>query len=300
MKNFGLKVLAVAIALSLYLFVHSQNNSSIISLVVPVELRNLPTNKVVILPALRQAQVSIKGPSFMLREVAISAPTFRIDLPPELGDRFDVVLTGADLALPSAIEVVSISPSKLELIFDSIVTKKLPLEVPKIGSLPEDYELSEIRLEPSEIEVTGPETELRGLTSIPTRPLDLRAISGDSESVLAVRGPGSLTKTSIEQVKVFIKVNQIQAKKKFSKLKIQINSENNAKYNVSPEEVNIVLVGPKSKLAGLTEETVKPYISINADNSKQNELPIVIDLPDGVSIANISPEKVKLIHKRVG
>lgn len=300
MKNFGLKALALTMALILYFFVHSQTNSSVISLVVPIELRNLPKDRMVLLPALQQAQVTIKGPSFLLREVAISAPIFRIDLPQGVGDRYDLALTGEDLKLPSAIEVVSIIPPRMELILDKVVTKEVGVQVPKLGTLPEDLELKGIKIEPETVKATGPETELRGLTSVQSQPLNLSLVQGQTELTLALMSTGVNSKLSSDSVKVVVQVRNLSAVKSFKDLEIVLKEGAKEQLELMPRRAQILVEGPPSKLEELEANQLRLTVDANTANVTKGEAPIEVQLPEGFTVKEVKPERVKFVHKRVG
>ena len=88
MKNGVLFIISAAISLHLLLFVNSQRNNSQRVLVMPVEIQNLPRDKVILLPTLRQIEVTIQGPEFIVTKAAAGAHSVKVDLPAHVGDRF--------------------------------------------------------------------------------------------------------------------------------------------------------------------------------------------------------------------
>ena len=299
MKNLGLKFLSLSIAVLLYLFVHSQTNSTVIALVVPVELKNMPAEKMVLLPALRQAQVSIKGPSFLVREVAISSPAFHIDLPDDVGQRYEVSLTGSDLALPPAVEVVSIEPPTMELIFDTVVEKELLVEVPRIGRLGENVRLVDMVVTPETVLVRGPATELDGVHSIRSKPIDMRTLEKSRKFDLSLRGIGQYSKAMEESVGVEVNIVSVSVERKFIDEPVEVRVSNGYSYEVIPDMVTIEVSGPRKLVDALDSSQVTPYVKVEGVLD-QNEVAVQVDLPEGIAFVASDPQKVRLLLRQIG
>ncbi len=298
MKNLGLKVLSISIALVLYLFVHSQTNSSVIALVVPVELQNLPPEKIVLLPTLRQAQVSIKGPSFLIREIAISAPSFKVRVPKDVGERFKINLNSEELPLPAAVDIVSVEPPEMELILDDLITKNVRVEVPRIGELEESLRLTDLQVSPASVEIVGAMTELKGIESVETAPLDLRTITGNSQVVLGLRSVGKYGRLTVDRVNVKVATASISAEKIFEKLPVEVRSKHARSFTVNPSFVDVEVTGPRSAVKALDSKALVPYVRLeDGDNSDTSKM-VNVDLPQGLAVIAIKPEKVKLVVSR--
>lgn len=299
MKNLGLKVLSLTIALMLYLFVHSQTNATVIALVVPVELKNMPAEKMVLLPALRQAQVSIKGPSFLVREVAISSPAFHVKLPKDVGQRYEVSLSDDQLPLPPSVEVLSIQPSSMELIFDTVITRDLPVEVPRIGKLSESVRLVDVTVTPETVAVRGPETELKGVDSIRSQPIDMRTIETSTDFTVSLRTIGQYSKATTDTVTVSVAVASVSLEKKFPAIPVEVRVVNGYSYEVIPGVVDVEVTGPHKIIEKLTASAVTPFVKVEGV-LESNDLAVRVDLPEGVSLVQTDPPNVRLLLKQVG
>lgn len=292
-RNLGLKALAAIIAMLLYFFVHSQSNSSVRTLVVPVEVQNLPENRVLVIPTARQAQVTIQGPSFLVAEIASSALAFKVRLPPNVGKRHEVSLQEESLGLPSAIRVLSIDPSEMEVLLDTRAAKTVPVEVPKIGTLSDTLKLSDLAVSPDRVEVSGPESELGALSSLQTYPIDLRSISGDTTLNLAIRTPSVHVRLSQGEVSVSVKVSSVTVERNFSGVPVEIRSRGPGNYVLSPRSVFVQVSGPKAVVKELKKEEIIPYVRIDAPVEEQKEFEVSVDLPKGVGLVFLDPKKIQ-------
>lgn len=297
MKDIGLKLFSLGIAVALYLFAHSQLNISVLSLVVPIEARNLPEGKVILLPTVKQAQVTIKGPSFLVREVAISPPAFTVDLPDELeANSYSVGLSAVDLSLPRSIDVMSVNPAEIEFIFDEIVTKKVPVETPTIGTIDPNLKMGSILLSPAQVEIKGAATEIRTIDSVKSEPLDLRTVTENSKKELKLRIPGQFSTTSADTVVADIQVISLTVERRFPDLAVEVRSRNGNNYQLDPERITLEVSGPKTTIEAIDPEKLIPFVRLEEDDSvSETQLGVSIDLPENVEIVQIVPEKVKLI-----
>lgn len=295
MKNLNLQLFSLLVALLLALFVNSESNSSVLGFVVPVEIRNLPTGKTILLQSNTQVQVTIKGPSFLISRVVSSLPIFKVNIPSEVQNRFVATLNSSDLALPPYVQVLSIEPSEIEFTFDNMTNVDLPVVVPRIGSLPENLRLGDISIEPPTVTVTGPESEVRELRGIETFPVDLRDLHSDLDKTINLRNPSRLSKLSQQQVDVRIKVSSVQSELRFSSLPIEIRAGGGKTHEIAPNAVNVQISGAREILALVAKEQVIPYVRIQDSSQPGTELQVAVELPKGVEASGIEPAKVRLV-----
>lgn len=298
MKNLSLKIISVFIAIMLYMFANSQTNSSVISLVVPIEVLNLPEDKVILLPDIRQAQVSFKGPSFLVREVAMSAPSFRVSLPRDPKNREIINLSDQRLALPPGIDIVSIEPPELELFLDKLISKQVGVQIPIIGRLEEDFKLLSITPAPNEVMITGSQTEIRAIKNVQTLPLDLRDIRENTTRLLKLRNLGKFSKTNINLINAKIDIEVIKIEKVFKNIPVKTVGIEEEKVKINPKFVAIEVLGPKSKVAALKTNEILPFV--NFDESKpEGNYKLKVDLPEAIELIIIKPDTVNISIKNL-
>jgi len=209
-ENLDLKLFSLLLAIVLAYVVNSERNTSVIGIVVPLEIQNVPTNKIMVWPAKREAQVTVKGPSFLVGPITSSPPVFKVHLPNDLKNRFVLSLKGSDLVLPPLVQVLSIEPSEMELLFDDLDTREVPVEVPRIGKLADSSMTAAIDVTPKMVTLSGPVSELREVRSVESYPVNLSEISGSTSMELALRLPGTLILASVKRVVAKIEVTGIE------------------------------------------------------------------------------------------
>lgn len=300
MKNVALKIFSVIAAMLLAHFVNSEGNSSVIGFFAPVELKNLPKDKVLVWPLTPQAQVSVKGPSFLVSNVASSPPTFKVKIPNDVQDQYVATLKRSDLTLPPNVQVVSVDPGEIKFMFDSLVEKELPVELTNLGALRANLKVEEVVINPSRVLVRGPQSRIRDLVNIQTEPIDLREVSDSFSRDLALRPPAALIELTPGQVQLIYKVSSVRSQKKFTALPVEVRSSGAEKYTLSPTTVSVEVAGPLEKVAALKAEEVIPFVRVPPDVTGSTQLGVSTELPKEISIVQIDPAKLQVVKSAAG
>ncbi len=294
-KNIGLLILSFIIALCFYFYVNSKSGQQTYTLMVPVATSNVPADKLVILSSSSQVQVTIKGPQYILQSVATKAnTTLDIRIPEDVTNTYSTPITPKDFNFPSGVDVLSIEPQDVTFSLDKVITKKLPVVIPRIGQLSEDFKLASFQVTPDIVEVSGPELELKDKKIVEAEPIDMRSIQEDVDIVTKLRPLGKFTKFKDDSVSVNIAVKPVNVTKEFRGLNIEIKNEVTKVFNVDFKTVDVLLSGPKAMMNDLQIQDVKPYIRIDEDAAKNFMANINVDLPQDVSIVSINPKAIKL------
>ncbi len=205
-----LKLFSLAVAVALYLFVTSGSNSRVVDLLVPVELSGVPEGFIRISPREPQVRVVVKGPSSLVSKMVNLPPILTVKFPPGQKYRFVVPMQASMLALPPYAQVQRFDPPELELVFDAVKKKEIPVRVPTIGAHHDGWSLKDIQVTPQQVIVEGPAVEVDALREIETYPVDLREVHSDIDRELSVRVPGIFTKVQPALVQIHVVGEQLQ------------------------------------------------------------------------------------------
>ncbi|MBX7137502.1 MAG: hypothetical protein K1X83_05910 [Oligoflexia bacterium] len=290
-KDFGLKLLSVLIAVGLAVFVKSGSNTSQITFVVPVEIRNLPANKLVLAPATTEAEVTISGPSFLVTRIYSSPPSFRVFLPPDPGEHFRSPLKASQLNLPSSVEIIKIDPPEVEFSLDEKVTREVPIEIVSVGTVKAGHRLESLQVTPTSVQLIGAANELKDVSSIETMPVDLRGLSRPETFAAGLRVPGRYSEAVPNRVEVQVKVSIEQLEKKFRNVQIQTQPLD-AAVKIAPKTVEIEVSGPRNTVLHLKEQDLAPYVTVGEQFESRAELEVKLNLPEEVALIAIEPSKV--------
>jgi YbbR domain-containing protein len=296
-RNIPLKVASLFIAVVLAYGVHSARNSSVVSLFVPLEVKNTPEDRVIVKPVKRGAQVTLRGPSFVVGPLASAPPSLRVKLPDDSEDRVTVSLRAADLSLPPSIEVLSIEPSQMEFILEPIERQELQVTVPRVGQLAKELVLEGLEVLPKTVSVKGPRSELKGLKVIETEPVDLASLDRSTELALNLRTPGGSVVPSVKSVVVRLAVGEQPTQRSFLQVPVEVHTQSGAgAVSVVPSVVSLSVSGSPSALANIKIEELSPFIRINSAIELSGEVkrPVQIQLPLGLRATVIEPSSVSI------
>jgi YbbR domain-containing protein len=166
-RNWFAKVLALVLAILLWVTISSQANSEI-GIVIPLEYRNIPPQLEIIDDTANTVEVRLRGPATLIREVSpqdISATVELSGLGP--GDKI-VQLTSQNIRAPFGVEVVRVNPSQVRLNIDRTITRNIPVVVQVDGSPAAGFEIAQMTVTPTRVDIQGPESKIQPIETIPT------------------------------------------------------------------------------------------------------------------------------------
>lgn len=174
LHNLGLKVTSLLLATALWLAVASSPSSEV-ALSVPIILRSMPAALEVSSEQIPEAQIRIRGPERIVRQLHASDVHVEIDLSGmKPGERsFD--LTRA-ISVPDRLEVAQVVPSEVHLAFDTRATRRVPVKPRVTGTFTSGYELGQIDADPADVELIGPKKQIDAIDAAVTDPIDVTGV----------------------------------------------------------------------------------------------------------------------------
>lgn len=181
--NFGLKLISLALAAGLWVAV-AREPAAEVAVDVPIEFRNIAENLEVITEAIPQAQIRLRGPEYLVRELRPSDVHAEIDLSGLKPGEHTFDLTARQIRHPRELAVVQIIPNQFHLAFDARLTRSVEVHPRVFGTFASGYRIGQIVVEPSTITITGPESRVAAVDAAITDPID---VSGTIERATFVR-----------------------------------------------------------------------------------------------------------------
>jgi len=174
--NWGLKALSVVLAFGVWLYVNSQGQVTV-NFAVPIEVVGIAPDLVLSDMSVDTADIRVEG-----RENALSRLTSRhihayLDLSGVQPGEQWVSLTAGDVNVAQPVEVSQVTPRQVRVRVEHRVTRTLKVVADVSGVPAAGRKVTAIRVEPSEVTVTGAETAFRGITRLSTAPVDLTGLS---------------------------------------------------------------------------------------------------------------------------
>jgi len=175
-RRYNLQFWALTIALALWLQVHGQGEGSV-SMDVPLQVHGLPADMVIVNDFPDHVRVTINGLQTRLkdlRQLNFSVPIDASDLTtPGVVERAPQL---SSVSLPVGLHIEKVQPDRLELQVDRLVSRSIPVRAS--FELPEGWQVTDIKIKPLQVKLTGPEVWLETLQNVGTTPIRLALKNG--------------------------------------------------------------------------------------------------------------------------
>lgn len=189
-------------------------------------------------------------------------------------------------------------PGTIDVNVAILRTTKLPIELQTENQLPENYEITEVTIEPSTIDIKGDKSILN-LSSLQTKKLDINDLIDEVEHVVELNLPeGVQLLDPTQKVKIKLKIEESTTKTlsyKVNEIDIR-NLEEGLSINEDDlvKDINIVVKGNKTIIETLTKEEIQLYIDLKDLEEGSHEVYTKFDVPTGIIVKEIIPQPMEL------
>ena len=267
---------------------------------IPVEIVNLPDDFVIRSGMVNRIQVRVRGASGLIRSLNVQRLAYSADLSSlELGD--NVYLLGRDrIPVSNALEVMELSPSRLELVVDKLVDKTVPVQVVWFGSLDPDYTLRKVTVEPGEVTLRGPSRILQNLQHIKTLPVSIdgeRPAPWSGKIGLAI--PDELG-TGVGEVAATLDFG-FKTQSIWVKLDVEKRVPRGVRVEVDPAFVRLNVDLPLPVFRNRDwRDLIHVSVTLDPDVAAgTRQLPFDVELPNGGTVLETKPDFLQVTVSRV-
>lgn len=240
--------------------------------------------------------VLLKGPRSWVNEISEVEATVNLENRKENGKLTAPIKLLDDQG--NDVRGVSMEPSSIDINVGILRTIKVPIELQIENQLPENYEITEVSINPSNIEVKGNKDILK-LITIQTKPVDINSLIKDTEMEVELNLPkGVELLNPNEKITVTLKVEE-SSMKTFSYNLNEITINNlNEELSIDEEDylknIDVKLKGNREEMDALTKEDLK--VSIDLENLEEglNEVYIKYEVPTGITVKEILPQPIEI------
>ena len=176
--NFGLKLLSLVLAAGVWFLISPDEQPAEVALRAPIVFQHVPKHLEISSEAIPEAQVRVRGPERVIRQLQPSEVHAEIDLADiKAGERtFD--LTSEQVRHPSDVSVVQVLPSQLHLAFDTTMVRDVDIHPRVVGNFAEGEQLVRVESDPPRISITGPRRHVERIDAATTDPIDASGTRG--------------------------------------------------------------------------------------------------------------------------
>jgi YbbR domain-containing protein len=290
--DIGLRVLAVALAIGLWIFVNTAERGSVESLTIPINYSLLPQGMVIVNHPPSQVTIEVTGPRSLLSLLDPTRLALKIDLGNIAAGQSDYKIYPAMFNVGRNTSVTSISPDQLPLDIDRLVTRDVPVHLAVQNGVAPGYTISSVDIVPPSVTVVGPSRYVDSLTSVSTEPFDLKGLMTNTDRSVDIEAPDPSLGLSTGHVEAKVNVAEAITDREFRAVEVEVK-DSDFKYRVEPKQATLTIRGPAVKLAGLAPKGLA-FVDANGLEPGSHELPLQVTLPTGMQLVRSSPDKVRL------
>ena len=169
--NFGIKLLSLALAVGLWLAVASDPPAEV-AVDVPIVFRNIPENLEISSETVPRAQIRVRGPQRVVHRLQPADIYAEIDLGGMKPGQRTFELTAQQVHQPKELEVIQVVPNQFHLMFDTRLTRQVPVHPRAFGNFAPGYQIARLEADPPSITISGPRQRTEAVEAATTDPID--------------------------------------------------------------------------------------------------------------------------------
>lgn len=290
--NIGTRILALVLAIGLWVFVNAGQRGSLQSFNVPISYRNLPPHYFITNPHPESVKIEVSGPRTLLSIIDANRLTVKLDLTGVGVGQASFKIDPDAFRLPRMTTLTSITPSQIVLELDKVVTREVPSRLALTGKVAEGYRILSLETNPHIVTVRGPSKDLARIDEVETEPIQLSGLSTNIERMVALAAPSATVRIDPAEVAVNVVIGPLEEDRLMHAVPIAVR---NSAYpaTIRPSSVSVTVHGPELALSRLDRTKL---FSIDASGLAPGnyEIPLEVTLPEGVKLIDQSITKVRL------
>lgn len=295
LKDWGLKLLALAVTLILWFGVTGQRTPERKSLIGVRLSFTLPPNMDIGNNYRNEVNVTVSGDKSEIIRLDGRPLVATVDVSSFPAGEQLVQLTtkNVSLDLPTGVKIEAITPNSVLIHLEPHIEKELDV-APRFSGKPADgYEIiGTPEITPAKVKISGPESHVKAIDKAPTAKISLDGLKSDY-TVVQVAIDIKDDKVSIVDsgVTVKIKIGEQRIEKTFDNVSVRVSTGERA--NV--ETANVTLYGAKSSLENLRLEDISILLEAGQDGSITPRLVLPQALQGKIELRSTKPSVFSIV-----
>ena len=297
-ENLGLKLLAGALAIGLWLSVVGE---SVIErgFEVPVGFENIPVDLQVAGAPPDTVHVRVRGAMSIVNRLAVGDVVAVLDLAGERpGERRLFDMFADRVRAPFGVEVIQVIPSTITAALERAGEPRTVPVVPDIEGQPaEGFAVGRISTVPESVEIVGPASLLNNVVEAITEPVSIEGSRervqslvtiGVSDRVLRLQTPSA--------AEVTVEIVPAPVERNLQGLTISIRSlEPGLRASIEPVNVTVGVRGLEALLGNVEESGIDAFIDLAGLPAGRYNLPVTVASSADIGITHIDPPNVVVV-----
>lgn len=263
-QNLGLKGLSFAFALGLFVYQKGQQDQQQRTVPVGVVMRLPPetAKRELMTPIPASIHVTLKGSTRAIDQL-LQAGVAPVEIDLRDGQRESVAFEARMFTLPPEVEITIIDPPNIDLEWQDVVTRQVPLQASITGKAADGFILKgEPEVDPHEMTVRGPVGLVEVIQYVRLAAFDVSGLTeGAYRRPIAIDAPPNrVSYIGPRSATVTATIARRLSEARFPKRTIEVIGVPNAV--VTPRQVDVTVIGPPEIVRALRGEQVIPRIDL--------------------------------------
>jgi YbbR domain-containing protein len=297
-ENKGLK--ALSLLLAIFLFAVSRQPK------IDIRLIDLPLQFSDTMPGVeisgvvdRQVSVQLRGPRDIIRSLTTNQISVVANVRnKESGDRV-VQLRPEDVRCPDGVEVRQIEPASIRLTLEPTMKKSVKIEPHFMGEVATGREIYLPTVDPSAIEIEGPQSQIEKVNHILTESVNLYGRKSNFSTTVDLETPHTSVRFLRQgPFKLSVEIGEKRRTRKIQNVPVILINPSTS-FRLIPKTVEVELYGPESSIENWTASNLRVELEIDQSTTDLQSAKPKVRLPAGADKnirVKIIPPEVKVIR----
>jgi YbbR domain-containing protein len=292
-RHLGLKVVAVALAALLWLIVAGDHLVER-SLRVPLEFRNIPNELEIVGDPPTSVDVRLRGSSAQLARLQPSEVVAVLDLKDARPGSRMFHLPATEVRAPYGVEVAQVIPATLGLDLEKSGRRTVPVSPVLDGEPAPGFIIGKVTTDPPNVEVAGPESHLKLLTSTTTEPI---VVDGRREKftdqVTVGTTDAAVRLVEAQTARVTVEILPAPVERELSGVPVRMrNLGQGLSATVQPTLTRVTVRGRREALADLRAGSIDAFVDLAGLGPGRYNLRVQVDPSQAFGVSSIDPAVV--------
>jgi YbbR domain-containing protein len=297
-RNPGLKVMAVLLAAALWFTVAGEHEVER-TMRVPLDFGNKPPFMEIVGEPPTTVDVRVLGSSAVLSRMEPGEVVAVLDLSTARPGSRLFNLRAENVRTPYGVEVLQVTPSTISLELERSARRMLKVVPAVEGEPAPGFVIGPVTTDPGQVEVIGPESHIKDLTSATTEPV---LVSGAREAVEDVVTVGVSDSTvrllTAQDATVKVQILPAPIERELSGVPIRWRSLGQGlTARVQPSWVTVVVRGRRDALEATQAESVSAFVDLAGLGPGQYNLRVQFDPTQSFGVGTAEPAAVQVTIK---
>jgi uncharacterized protein (TIGR00159 family) len=169
----------------------ARSSNTLVSYDIPIEFLNNDPEMEVIETSVSSVKVHLSGSSFLVKSLRPGQIRVRTSISGAKVGKNEIPITLQDVTLPPGILLNKIDPPRVEVLIGKPTLNLVPVQVDWAGKLPDHLMLTDVKISPDAVVVSGRSSDIKNVATVYTEKVDLGRIrwSGKRKVALVLEQP---------------------------------------------------------------------------------------------------------------